>query len=106
MLSLENSKLFVKFGRSNIKKVVREKLKENSSYQSISVKFIEHPQCFAFWIIIWFYAILRVFVLYSHYGDSSSNDKLNGNQAFESLGLLEALTFQATHFMTVIITIK
>ena len=38
-------------------------------------------------------AILRVFVLYSHYGYSISSEKLNGHQAFESLGLLGALTF-------------
>ena len=62
-------------------------------YQSVNVKFIEHPQCFTFRIILWFYAILRIFVLYSHYGYSISNEKLNGHQAFESLGLLGALTF-------------
>ena len=27
------------------------------------------------------------FALYSHYGDSSSSKKLNGNQAFEAMGL-------------------
>ena len=39
------------------------------------------------------FAILHVFVLYSHYGYSISNEELNGHQAFESLGLLGALTF-------------
>ena len=34
-----------------------------------------------------------VFVLYSDYGYGISNEKLNGRQAFESLGLLGALTF-------------
>ena len=63
------------------------------SYQSVNVNFIEHPQCFTFRIILWFYAILRVFVLHSHYGYSISNEKLNGHQAFESLYLLGALTF-------------
>ena len=38
------------------------------------------------------YAILRVFVWYSHYGDSSSSKKLNGHQAFESMSLLGALS--------------
>ena len=63
------------------------------SFQSVNVKFIEHPQCFTFLVILWFYATLRVFVLYSHYSYSISNGKLNGHQAFESLGLLGALTF-------------
>ena len=45
-------------------------------YQSINVKFFELPQCFTFRIILWFYAILHVFVLYSHYGDSISNKRL------------------------------
>ena len=63
------------------------------SYQSVNVKFIEHPRCFTFRIILWFYAILHVSVLYSHYGYSISNEKLNGHQAVESLGLLGALTF-------------
>ena len=40
-----------------------------------------------------FYAILCVFVLYSHFGYSISNEKLNGHQAFESLDLLGALIF-------------
>ena len=43
--------------------------------------------------LVFNYAILHVFVLYSHYGYSISNDKLNGHQAFESVGLLGALTF-------------
>ena len=63
------------------------------SYQSGNVRLIEHPQCFTFRIILWFYDILRVFVLYSHYGYSISNQKRNGLQAFESLGLLGALSF-------------
>ena len=46
------------------------------SYQSVNVKFIEHPQCFTFRIILWFYVILRVFLLYSHYGYNISNEKL------------------------------
>ena len=36
------------------------------------------------------YAILRDFVLYSHYGDSSSRKKLNGHHAFGFVNLLEA----------------
>ena len=63
------------------------------SYLSGIVKFIEHPQCFTFRIILWFYAILRVLALYSYHGYSISNEKLNGRQIFESLGLLGALTF-------------
>ena len=63
------------------------------SYQLVNVKFIEQPQCLTFRIILWFYAVLRVFVSYSHYGYSISNEKLNGHLAFESLALLEALTF-------------
>ena len=63
------------------------------SYQSVNVRLIEYPQCFTFRIILWFYAILRVFVLYSHYGYGVSNEMLNGQQAFEYLGLLGALTF-------------
>ena len=76
------------------------------SYQSVNVKFIENPQCFTFQIILWFYAILLVFVLYSHHGYSISNERLDGRQAFESLDLLGALPFslQTTHFIIVIIT--
>ena len=37
------------------------------------------------------YANLHVFVLYSHYGDSSSSKKLNGHQAFEFMSLLGAV---------------
>ena len=33
-------------------------------------------------IILRFYVILRVFVLYSHYGYNISNKTLNGHQAF------------------------
>ena len=58
------------------------------SYQS--VKFLEQLLCFTFRIILWFYAILRVFVLYSHYGHSISNEELNGHQALESLGPLRS----------------
>ena len=64
-------------------------------YQSINVKFFELSSVFYFPIILrfyWgFYVILRVFVLYSHYGDSISSRKLNGQQAFESMSLLGAL---------------
>ena len=67
------------------------------TYQSVNDKFVEHPQYFTFRIILWFYAILLVFVLYSHYGYSTSNEKLNGHQAFESLGLLGALTFSSNN---------
>ena len=42
-------------------------------------------------IIFRFYAVLRVFVLYSHYGDSGSSKKLNGHHAFESMCLSGAL---------------
>ena len=63
------------------------------SYKSVNVKFIEHPQCFTFRIILCFHAVLHVFVLYSHYGYSISNEKLNGHHAFESLGFLGALIF-------------
>ena len=67
------------------------------SYQSVNVKFIERPQCFTFQIIPWSYAILCVFVLYSHYGNSVSNEMLNGHQAFESLGLLEHSLFSSNN---------
>ena len=43
------------------------------------------------------YAILRVFVLHSHYGYSISNEKLNGHKAFESLGLLEHSVFSSSN---------
>ena len=78
------------------------------SYQSVNVRLIGHSQCFTFQIILWFYAVLRVFVLYSHDGYSISNEKLNGQRALESLGLLGALTFllQTTHFIIIIITNK
>ena len=47
--------------------------------------------CFTF---LWFYAILRVFILYSHHGYSILNEKLkNGQQIFESMSLLGALIF-------------
>ena len=49
------------------------------------------------------YAILRVFALYSHYGNSISNEKLNGHRAFESLG---HFSLQTTHFIIVIIANK
>ena len=58
-----------------------------------NVKFIEHPQCFTFWIILWFYAILHVFVFYSHYGESIPSEKLNEHQAFEYMSLFGVLTF-------------
>ena len=44
------------------------------SYESVNVKFIEHPQCFTFRIILWFYAILCVFVFYSDYSYTISNE--------------------------------
>ena len=50
-------------------------------YQSINVKFFKLPQCCTFRIILRFYDILRVFVLYLHYGYSISSEKLNGHQA-------------------------
>ena len=39
------------------------------------------------------YAILRVFVLHSHYDDSISSKKLNVHHAFESMSRLGALIF-------------
>ena len=51
------------------------------------------------------FAILRVFVLYSHYGDSILSKKLNGHQAVKSMGLLGAIII-TTHFIIVIITNK
>ena len=62
-------------------------------YKLVNVKFFEHPQCFSFQIIVAFYAILHVFVFCSHFGCSISNEKLNGHQVFESLGILGAVTF-------------
>ena len=41
---------------------------------------------------MFYFANLYVSVLYSHYGDSSSSRKLNGQQAFESMSLLGELT--------------
>ena len=38
-----------------------------------SASLIEHHQCFIFRIILWFYASLRAFVLYSHYDYSISS---------------------------------
>ena len=38
-----------------------------------------------------------MFVLYSHYGHSISNERLNGQQDFESLGLSVALTFSSNN---------
>ena len=46
-------------------------------YQSISVKCFGIPQCFTCMMILWFYAILHVFVLYSHYDYNISSKKLN-----------------------------
>ena len=43
------------------------------------------------------YTIFRVFVLYSHYGYSISNEKINGHQAFESLGLLRHSLFSSNN---------
>ena len=52
-------------------------------------------QCQVYWTpslcftSLWFYAILRAFVLYSHYCYSILNEKLNnGKQTFESMSLL------------------
>ena len=56
-------------------------------YQSINVKCFELPQCFTCMMILWFCAILRVFVLYSHYGYNISSKKLNAHQALESMNL-------------------
>ena len=38
-------------------------------------------------------AIVRVFVLYSHYGDSIPSKKLDEHEPFESMSLLAALIF-------------
>ena len=55
--------------------------------------FFELPQCFTFWIILYFHAILRVFVLYSQDGDNISSD-------FPETLHIE-LTFPEFHFETV-----
>ena len=60
-------------------------------HQSINVKFFELFKCLTFGIIFSSYVVLDVFVLYSHYGDSISSKKLNGHQAFETMGLFGAL---------------
>ena len=52
-------------------------------YQSINIKLFELPQCFTVRIILLLYAVLCVFVLYSHYGDGSYSKKLDGHQAFQ-----------------------
>ena len=44
-------------------------------------------------LLFWQFSIIRVLVLYFHYGYSISTEKLTGHQAFESLGLSGALTF-------------
>ena len=52
-------------------------------YNNISVnqcKCFEIPQCFTCMMIVWFYAILRVFVLYSHYDYNISSKKLNAHR--------------------------
>ena len=49
-------------------------------YQSINIKFFELPQCFTVRIILRFYAILPVFVLYSHYGNSILCKRPNGTR--------------------------
>ena len=83
-------------------------LMSSSAHQSINVKFFELLQCFTFRIILSSRAILRVFVSYSHSGDSISSKKLNGHQAFESMDLLGALIspFKQHIFIIVIITSK
>ena len=63
------------------------------SYWSVNVMFSEHYRCFTFPIILWFLCYSSCFVLYSNYSYSISNKKRNGHQAFESLGLLGAITF-------------
>ena len=62
-------------------------------YLSINVKFSSSFGVLLFGQLLLFYAILRVFVLYSHYGDSMSSKKLNGHQAFGCMSLLGALIF-------------
>ena len=57
----------------------------SSLLSTLSVLFFEY--------VFGFYAILHVFVFYPHCGYNISNEKINGHQAFESLGLLGALTF-------------
>ena len=47
--------------------------------------------------MFWFYAILRVFVLYSYYDDSISSKKLNVHHAFESMSILGELFFLKQH---------
>ena len=49
-------------------------------YQSINAKCFEIPQCFTCMMILWFYAILHVFVLYSHYDYNISSKKLNAHR--------------------------
>ena len=74
-------------------------------HQSINVKFLELPHCFTLRIILSFYDILRVFVLYSYYGDSSSSRKLNEHQAFESMSLLGARFFLLKQHIFIIVII-
>ena len=62
--------------------------------QSINVKFFELPRCFTFQMILLPYAILCVFVLYSHCCDSISSKKLYELHSFESMRLLGALIFR------------
>ena len=62
------------------------------SYQSVNVKFIEHPHCVLLFRQF-FDFMVRAFVLYSHYSYSIFNEKLNGQQTFESMSLSGALTF-------------
>ena len=45
-------------------------------YYSINVKFFAFPQCFTLKMMPCFYTILRAFVLYSHYGNSTSSKNL------------------------------
>ena len=52
-------------------------------YQSINVKCFEIPQCSTCMMILWFYAILRVFVLFSHYDYNISSKKLNAHRLWK-----------------------
>ena len=57
--------------------------------------------------MLYFSDAIRVFVLYSHYGYSILNEKLNGQQTFESEPLRSThFSLQTTHFIIVIIINK
>ena len=101
LLLAKNSKIL--FLPNFLKQVVIEIRKMNTPiknfqstplvYQSINLKFLSLSRCFPFWTILSFYAVLRVFGLYSHYDDSISSKKLNAHLAFESRSLLSAFIF-------------